>query len=192
MSSVVIMAFITFVAAIGISVFYAKFTELNLYSDLQHYAFEAVNTMKNGIPINDAGNIIFFGIASARTINLSGAMGSGQGYSHILCEMAIPGDGHVNDDVEFWFDRWDGRVLYNYTYGQDHPSRPITLLPVDHADKIRVTNLWFRYHADTDPENSARNPLIRVGIEAQMKVTEQITKKVAYETMISTVRIESE
>jgi prepilin-type N-terminal cleavage/methylation domain-containing protein len=181
-SVMAVVALLTAVAAYGISIFFYKFKALTAYADLQQDAMEVLMQMKNGVPIGSSSNAMLLGVASSTTITFPPGI-SENGISHdITCTSPniSEGSGHTNDYVRFYWDQYDGTINLRYQYGLESPSNPIVIFPTNHKDAVRVTNLTFTYMPGT-----ARN-VIRVILEAEIRITKKEVRRVHYETYMRT------
>ncbi len=168
-----------FMAGVGIAIFFSKFEQLNMYADLQNDAFDTMHTFKHGMIIEGSDSQEFLGIMVADTVFFYDET-SMNVFRKIKCSFKGVETLHHSDYVEFYYDSGDRAVKANYRYGNDHPSTPITVFPVEHADDIRVTNLYF---TDSDWINGGER-LIGVHLDAEMDIGDDLVKQVHFETRI--------
>ena len=169
------VGFLAFMAGVGLVVFFAKWTELNLYSDLQIDAFNAIYAMKHGI-ITGGNEPDFYGIATADSVSFRSQSGGANVYRAIHCAQSTGETIHQTDWADFWWDTWEGTLNASYKYYQDEDN--FVLFPVEHADDIRVTNLSFQ-------PIGGSNEVVEIVLEAQIQITDDKVRKVKYVTQVA-------
>ena len=173
-----VAGFLAFMAGVGIMIFFAKWTELNLYSDLQIDAFNAMYSMKHGVVAGSSEDADFLGIASADSVRFINQSGGANNYTGIMCLQSTGEQIHNNDYVEFWWDAWDGVIKMRYSYGVEQQSRPTVIFPIEHKDDITVTNLSFR-------AGNNQNDVVLMTLEARIKISDNKVRKVKYQTYVA-------
>ncbi|MCD4829547.1 MAG: hypothetical protein K8R90_09000 [Candidatus Cloacimonetes bacterium] len=174
---IAVAGFLAFMAGVGVVIFFAKWEELNLYSDLQIDAFNTVYKMKHGINVEGDYGADFMGIASADSISFTNQSGSGGNtFSRIRCFQSTGEALHTFDYVDFWWDAWEGNIKTYYRY-VDTPPRPIVLFPIEHKDDIRVTRLTF--------SRAGSSHVVKIVLEAQITIGEDKVRKVKFTTRVA-------
>ena len=70
---VVVMAIsviLIFAAALGIGTFFRKYRELTAWAELQKDALDCLNLIKNGVPVGNAQDMEYYGVANALNMRL--------------------------------------------------------------------------------------------------------------------------
>ncbi len=166
-----------FMAGVGMMVFFVKFSQLNMYADLQNDAFDLMHTFKHGMIIEGSDDGEFMGIMVADTTKYSDQIAPGE-YRTLRCIFKGTETIHTGDYVEFSYDPVDRNVQARYKYGNYSPSTPTILFPVEHADDITVTDLRF---VNLD---GTRERLWGVELDAEMDVGDDKVQSVHFETKI--------
>jgi len=182
-----VAGFLAFMAGVGLVIFFAKWNEMNLYSDLQIDAFNAIYKMKHGLIVESSQEADFLGIASADSITFSGQSGGMNNFTSIKCCQSTGEEAHKSDFVRFWWDVWDGEIKADYKYGQAD-EYGVVLFPEEHKDEIRVTRLIFQpisKYNSTQVVDDADKQIIRIILEAQIETSEDEVRKVKYTTTVA-------
>jgi prepilin-type N-terminal cleavage/methylation domain-containing protein len=180
-SVIAVVALLTAVAASGIGIFFTKFKELTLYADLQQDLLDLMMQMKNGVPIGTGNNALLMGVASATTLSFPAGASTNGSSSTLLCDTSVSGIvGHEYDFITFMWDQYNGTVNMRYKYGQDSPSNPVRLFPVNHPKEVRVTDMKFKFLPHTNLS------VVQVSIEAEVKCSRTVTRRVRYTTYMRT------
>lgn len=175
-----IFGFLIAVSAVGFSVFFSKFNELSKWAELQKSAFECVLTVKNGLSVGSGMTQQFYGVANAEELTIEGTSGiSGTG---ITCKPPAHEAANIYDEVTFF---WDGNyVRASYKYGPISSSYPLYVFPQFRRNNdIRVTKFRF-----TKVNSGPDTKVVQLDFEAEMKITQNRTRRVAYVTKMTTIK----
>ncbi len=170
-----------FMAGVGMMIFFTKFSQLNMYADLQNDAFDMMHTFKHGMIVEGSDGGEFLGIMVADTLHPADQISPNQ-FRVLKCVFKGTDALHQGDYVQFEYEPVDKNVVARYKYGVDSPSVPTILFPVEHADDIRVIDLRF---INSDPAISQGGQrLWGIQMDAEMDVGDDKVKRVHFETRI--------
>ncbi len=165
-------------AALAIITFFTKFKELSYFADLQQQAFEAIETMKYGYPLQDVDGYVFMGISNAKTATLEALAGGWGAYSGIYCVPDRSALGHANDYIRFYWDRNSKSIRMQALYGVRFYQEQI--FPKVGDDRIEVTFFNLTSHTGT-PDTR----VLKMELTAEVIISEEKRKEVSYTTTIA-------
>lgn len=187
-ASLAIAGIIFAAAAVALGTFFSKYNELSKYADLQSQAFDCLSqSIKYGRLIgNSANDKQWFGIANAESVELLGSE-SGEGAQGIKILPAKTGSDHMNDWVKFQLS--GGKIVSSYRYGNSSSSAQTQVFPpklrYNKPSDITVTDLRFK--PVRVPGTSGKFSVVRVTLDAKIKVRSNYYKYVHYTTKMATV-----
>jgi len=182
----VISTLLIVISAIGLSVFFRKYQELNAFIELQKDAIEFLNYFKNGYYVGSGSTLQFNGVASATELKIEGSSFDQAGSGIMI----IPplSDKHPNDFIRYYLQGGVIRVDYKHnsigatSIGYMFPKR-------NQMDRIKVTKFKI---SDANANNAIflykRNEklcVINVELEAQIKIGDNNYRTVSYKTVMA-------
>lgn len=167
------------ISAVGLSVFFSKYRELNTWVELQADALNCINTIKTGIPVGTNQDVQFYGVVNAKKIELMGAIAGSTSGNGILCIPPILNSSHSIDKAQYYY---DGRaVRVNYVYKGVQASAPMYLFPKqEKLDQIEITKFRI-YKENAGPELY----VVRVELSARTKIAKGKYKSVNFKTQLA-------
>jgi len=169
-SVVLISSMLIVVAGVGLSVFFAKYQEINAFVELQKDAMEFLNYLKNGYNVGSGAYIQFNGVASAKALEITGRSeeaGKGTGL-----KITPPfKEEFPNDFIHYYLS--NGVIRANYMYNGVQVNQPIFLFP-KRGEIGRVTIQSFKV-SDANAYNEVyvsmlNEPLCVVNVELKARV----------------------
>lgn len=187
----IISTLLIVISAIGLSVFFRKYQELNAFIELEKDTAEFLNYLENGYYVGSGSNIQFNGVASARELILEGSS-FGQEASGIRIIPPLS-DKHPNDFIRYYLQ--GGVIRFDYQHmGVGATSIGYLFPKRNQMDKIKV--LSFKV-SDANANNAIfvyeRNEkicVINVEIEARIEVTEDNYRTVNFKTTMAMKNME--
>jgi prepilin-type N-terminal cleavage/methylation domain-containing protein len=178
-SVVLISSMLIVIAGVGLSVFFAKYQEINAFVELQKDGMEFLNYLKNGYNVGSGAYIQFNGVTSARALEITGrsdepGKGTGLKITPPLKE-EFP-----NDFIHYYLS--NGVIRANYMYNGVQVNQPIFLFP-KRGEQGRVTIESFKV-SDANAYNEVfisklNEPVCVVNVELKARV-ETAKKKYRY------------
>ncbi len=168
-------------AATAIITFYAKYKELSYYADLQQQAFDAVEVIKYGYPVQGAIDLVFLGIANARSITMDATSGGWGMVSGVTCYPDRTAEGHSNDYVRYYWDRNTKSIMVQGLYGVRFYQEQ--LFPQRNDSHIEVTELGF-----TSLTGAEQIKVVEMTIKARVIISEEKHREITYKTNIALSR----
>jgi prepilin-type N-terminal cleavage/methylation domain-containing protein len=177
-SVVTISTLLILISAVGLSVYFAKYKELNTWVELQKDALACINTIKTGVSVGDPVNGEFYGVANAKRLEIMGGIFNADSGSGITCYPPIADVSQNIDRAQFYF---DGRAIrVNYVYKGVALAAPKYLFPEEGAlDRIEITNFKV-----TRLNQSIETIVIQVDLSARTEIREGIFKEVNFSTIM--------
>ena len=178
-SVLTISTLLILISAVGLSVFFAKYRELNIWVELQKDALHCINTIKTGVAVGDQQNTQFYGVANARNLELIGAVFGGTTGTGVICTPPISDASQAIDKAQYYF---DGRaVRVNYVYRGVQVASPLYLFPEEaKLDHYEITNFSVS-KVNTGTEVN----VIKVDLSARAKIRPDVYKSVNFSTMMT-------
>lgn len=167
------------VSAVGLSVFFTKYRELNTWVELQADALNCINTIKMGVPVGTNQDVQYYGVTNAKKLELMGALYGSTSGTGIQCTPPILTSAQAIDKAQYYY---DGRaVRVNYVYKGVQVPAPLYLFPKqEKLDTIQITNFRI-YKENTGQELYA----IRVELSARIRISNTKFKSVSFKTQIA-------
>ncbi len=191
-SVLVISSLLILVAAVGLSVFFGKYQELNAYIELQKDAAEFFNFLQYGYNVGSGNNIQFNGIASARALEITGLTDEGGKGNGIKITPPLKEE-YPYDFIQFYLQ--DKAIRANYMYNGVQVNAPIWVFPkkalrdqvIIESFKIGDANAYnaiFPYKTD---ENLC---VVNVDLKAKVKVSKNKYRSIHYSTVMAMKNME--
>jgi prepilin-type N-terminal cleavage/methylation domain-containing protein len=187
LSVVVISTLLIVIAGVGLSVFFAKYQEINAFVDLQKDSIEFLNYLKNGYNVGTGNLLQFNGVASAKGLEITGRtydLGVGTGLR------IIPPfrEEYPYDFIHFYLR--EGAIRVNYMYNGVQVNYPLYLFPKrSELDRIKIESFKV---SDANAYNAifvnkVNEPLCVVNIElkASVKTAKNKYRYVSYKTTMA-------
>ena len=167
------------ISAVGLSVFFSKYRELNTWVEMQRDAMNCLSTMKMGVPVGTQRETEYYGITNARKLRLMGALyGSGTG-TGITCFPPITDMSQAIDKSQFYFDGKAVRV--NYVYRGVQIGSPQYLFPSrDNLDIVELQNFKI-----TQENSGTEVMVVRVDLTARVKLGPKKYRIISFSTRMS-------
>ena len=167
------------ISAVGLSVFFAKYKELNTWAELQKDALACINTIKTGIAVGDQQNTQFYGVANAKKLVLMGAVFGSSTGTGVICTPPISDESQSIDKASYYFDGEAIRV--NYVYRGVQVAAPEYLFP-EHSklDDYEITNFVIK-KVNTGLEVY----VIEVTLSARLEIRPGVYKGVTFKTTMA-------
>ena len=167
------------VSAVGLSVFFSKYRELNTWVELQADALNCINTIKMGVPVGTNQDVQYYGVTNAKKLELMGAVFGATSGNGIQCTPPILTSAQSIDKAQYYY---DGRaVRVNYVYKGVQVASPLYLFPKqEKLDQIQIQN--FRIYKENSGEELYA---IRVELSARMKISHDKYKTVTFKTQFA-------
>ncbi len=178
-SVMAISGMLILISAVGLSVFFSKYKELNTWVELQRDALNCMNTMKMGVPVGSQRETEYYGIANARQLRLIGSLfGSGSG-TGITCYPPITEVSQQIDKSQFYYDGEAVRV--NYVYRGVQLGSPQYLFPTrDNLDIVQMQKFTVTQ------ENSGTDvKIVRVDMAARVQLGKNKFRNINFSTRMS-------
>ncbi len=175
-SVITISTLLILISAVGLSVYFAKYKELNTWVELQKDALACINTIKTGVAVGDPVNGEFYGVANAKRLEIMGGIFNSDTGTGIICYPPVTDISQDIDKAQFYFDGEAVRV--NYVYKGVSLASPKYLFPEEGAlDRIQVTNFRVKRL-----NQSNETILIQVDLSAKVEVRDGYFKEVNFST----------
>ncbi|HOR02946.1 MAG TPA: prepilin-type N-terminal cleavage/methylation domain-containing protein [Candidatus Syntrophosphaera sp.] len=125
---VVVMAIsviLIFAAALGIGTFFRKYRELTAWAELQKDALDCLNLIKNGVPVGNAQDMEYYGVANALNMRLLNTTTNSSTDLRII----PPTDKGLEtlDYAQFYL--YDGAVRCRYVHRGVQVASPLYIFP---------------------------------------------------------------
>lgn len=182
---IVITSLLILSAAVGLSVFFGKYQEINAYIALQKDAMDFLNTMKNGYKVGSGAYMQFNGVASARKLFITGRTnesGKGNGLKIIPPARAE----FVNSDYIHYY-LADGVIRADYVFNGVQVNTPAYIFP-KRAERDRITIENFKI-SDANTGNAIYVPklneplcIVKVELKAKVKTSKNKYRYVDFST----------
>jgi prepilin-type N-terminal cleavage/methylation domain-containing protein len=172
-SVAVISSLLIVIAGVGLSVFFAKYQEINAYVELQKDAMECLNYIRNGLGVGSGEFNQFNGVVSANAMELTGTSNESGSYSGL--KLSPPPvelyEEFTNDFIHYYLQ--DKVIRVNYMHNGVQVSSPLYLFP-KRGEIDRVSIESFKV-SDANAFNSLYQkkpdePLCAVNVELKAKV----------------------
>jgi len=186
-SVLVISTLLILVAAVGLSVFFGKYQELNAYVELQKDGAEFLNYLKNGYNVGSGNNIQFNGIASATALEITGRTedaGKGNGI-----KITPPRrEEFPNDFIHFYL--YEGVIRANYMYNGIQVNTPAYVFPKRALrDKIKIESFKIgdanAYNAIFPYKENEKLCVVDVELKAKVIINKNTTRSIHYKTVMA-------
>ncbi|MBW6514293.1 MAG: prepilin-type N-terminal cleavage/methylation domain-containing protein [Candidatus Syntrophosphaera sp.] len=130
-------------AALGVGVFFRKYKELNAWAELQTDALDALNIIKNGVPVGSGDNMEYYGVTNAMKLQLTNTTTNTANGIRIV----PPTDRlmETNDYAHFFL--YDGVVRCTYVFHGIQVASPLYIFPKEEnlgkmvVDRFLITKL---------------------------------------------------
>lgn len=167
------------ISAVGLSVFFSKYRELNTWVEMQRDAMNCLSTMKMGVPVGTQRETEYYGITNARKLRLMGALyGSGTG-TGIICLPPISDVSQSIDKSQFYFD--GNAVRVNYVYRGVQIGSPQYLFPSrENLDIVEVQNFKV-----TQENSGSEVMVVRVDLTARVELSPKKFRTISFSTRMS-------
>ncbi len=140
---IVVMAIsvmLIFVAAVGIGTFFRKYRELTAWAELQKDALDCLNLIKNGVPVGDAQNMEYYGVANALKMRLTNTTTS----SATGLRITPPTDKGLETPDYAHFYLYDGAVRCAYVHRGIQSASPLYVFPKqENMDDMIIDKFLF-------------------------------------------------
>lgn len=184
----VISTLLIVIAGVGLSVFFAKYQELNAYVELQKDAVEFLNILKNGYNVGHGNSIQFNGVASARKLEITGRTNeNGKGNGIKITPPTTEMYARI-DMVHFYL--YEGVIRVNYINQGIQVNTPAYIFP-KRAERDRVTIEDFKVsdaNVNEDiyvPKEDEPLCVLKVELKAKVKVSEGKYRHVNFSTIMA-------
>lgn len=176
---ITISGMLILVSAVGLSVFFSKYKELNTWIELQRDALNCLNTMKMGVPVGNQLNTEYYGIANARKMKLMGALFGGGTGNGIICYPPVTTVSQQPDRAQFYF---DGDAVRVYTvYKGVQQGSPEYLFPTrDNLDIVEVQKFSI-----TQMNSGSDIRIVQVNLSARVKLGKNKFRNIVLTTSMS-------
>lgn len=141
----VIVVILIMISAIGISLFFRKYKELNAYAELQKDGLECLNTIKNGIAVGQGRDTEFIGVNNALKMTLINAPFGSQSGTAIRVVPPTRDGLDTRDYAQYFL--YDKAVRCTYVHRGIQAASPVYLFPkrdkmdTMSLDKFSITKL---------------------------------------------------
>lgn len=191
-SVLVISTLLILVAAVGLSVFFGKYQELNAYVELQKDAVEFLNYLKNGYNVGSGSSIQFNGITNATAMEITGRTedaGKGNGI-----KLTPPRrEEFPNDFIHFYL--YEGVIRANYMYNGVQVNTPAYIFPKRAMrDKVKIESFKIgdanAYNAIFPYKPTEKLCVVTVELKAKVIINKNTTRRVNFKTVMAMKNME--
>ncbi|MDP2172939.1 MAG: prepilin-type N-terminal cleavage/methylation domain-containing protein [Candidatus Cloacimonadaceae bacterium] len=172
----VIVVILIMISAVGISLFFRKYQELNAWADLQKDGLECLNTIKNGIAAGTGNNVEFLGVNNAIYMRLLGAPFGATTGNAIKVTPPTKDGLETTDYAQFFL--YDNAVRATYVHRGIQISSPVYLFPKrDKLDTMTLEKFQIK-KVNQGPELIA----IEVTLHGKVKTGKDAFRYIKYKT----------
>ncbi|MDD3235152.1 MAG: prepilin-type N-terminal cleavage/methylation domain-containing protein [Candidatus Cloacimonetes bacterium] len=184
----IISTLLIVIAGVGLSVFFAKYQEINAYVELQKDAMEFLNYLKNGYNVGSGNRIQFNGIVNAKAIELTGRTYETGKYSGIKILPPLKEE-FPHDFMHFYLQ--DKVIRVNYMFDGVQVNVPGYVFPkrsqignvVIESFKISDANAYNVLFVDNGKEPLC---VVNVELKAKVKTSKNKFRYVHFNTVMAT------
>ncbi len=191
-SVLVISTLLILVAAVGLSVFFGKYQELNSYVELQKDSMEFLNYLKNGFNVGTGNGIQFNGIANAMAMEITGRTedaGKGNGI-----KITPPRrEEFPNDFIHFYL--YEGVIRANYMNNGVQVNTPAYIFPKRALrEKVKIESFKIgdanAYNAIFPYKPKEKLCVVDVELKAKIIINKKTIRRVHYKTVMAMKNME--
>lgn len=174
---IVIVVILIMISAVGISLFFRKYKELNMWSELQKEGLQCINTIRNGVPVGSGDNMEFYGVTNALRLQL---MNTTTNVSTGLRITPPTSKGLETPDYAAYY-LYDGVVRCTYVHHGVQVASPLYIFPPrERLDDMKVDKFQFtRLNPDTETQ------AIQVELHARVKTGPDNYRYIRFKTKMA-------
>ncbi|MDD2228396.1 MAG: prepilin-type N-terminal cleavage/methylation domain-containing protein [Candidatus Cloacimonetes bacterium] len=184
----IISTLLIVIAGVGLSVFFAKYQEINAYVELQKDAMEFLNYLKNGYNVGSGNHIQFNGIINAKAITITGRTNEAGTGNGIRISPPLKEE-YPHDFMHFYLQ--DKVIRVNYMFNGVQVNTPAYMFPKrSETDNVIIESFKISdanaYNVLFD--NIIGEPLcvVNVDLKAKVKTAKNKFSYVHFHTVMAT------
>jgi prepilin-type N-terminal cleavage/methylation domain-containing protein len=137
---IIIVVILIMISGVGITLFFRKYKELNMWAELQKDGLQCLNTIKNGVPVGSGNNLEFYGVTNALRLQLTNTTTNVA--SGLRVTPPTP-QGLETPDFAYYY-LYDGAVRCTYVHHGVQVASPLYIFPPrDRLDDMVIDKFEF-------------------------------------------------